>query len=88
MRTLIGTSGYSYPAWKGHFYPEKLPAKKFLPFYASRFSTVEINNTFYRMPSAKLVQTWADEVPDGFCFAIKAPQRSTHQKRLKECDEP
>jgi uncharacterized protein YecE (DUF72 family) len=87
MRTLIGTSGYSYPAWKGHFYPEDLPAKKFLPFYASRFSTVEINNTFYRMPSAKLVQTWADEVPDGFCFAIKAPQRITHHKRLKECEE-
>ena len=84
MRTLIGTSGYSYPKWKGHFYPEDLPAKKFLPFYASRFGTVEINNTFYRMPTAKLVQTWADEVPDGFTFAIKAPQRITHQKRLKE----
>ena len=60
--------------------------KKFLPFYASRFSTVEINNTFYRMPSAKLVQSWADEVPDGFTFAIKAPQRITHHKRLKECE--
>jgi uncharacterized protein YecE (DUF72 family) len=84
MRTLIGTSGYSYPAWKGHFYPEDLPAKKFLAFYASKLSTVEINNTFYRMPSAKLVQSWADEVPDGFTFAIKAPQRITHQLRLKE----
>ncbi|HEX6837397.1 MAG TPA: DUF72 domain-containing protein, partial [Polyangia bacterium] len=88
MRMLVGTSGYSYPAWKGHFYPEDLPAKKFLTFYASRFATVEINNTFYKMPSAKLVQAWADEVPDGFTFAIKAPQRITHQKRLKECDEP
>jgi uncharacterized protein YecE (DUF72 family) len=88
MRVLIGTSGYSYPAWKGHFYPQDLPAKKFLGFYASRFSTVEINNTFYKMPSAKLVQTWADGVPDDFTFAIKAPQRITHQKRLKECDEP
>ena len=88
MRTLVGTSGYSYPAWKGRFYPEDLPAKKFLQFYASRFSTVEINNTFYRMPSAKLVQAWFDEVPDGFTFAIKAPQRITHQKRLKECEEP
>ena len=85
MRTLVGTSGYSYPAWKGHFYPEDLPAKKFLPFYAERFPTVEINNTFYRMPSAKLVQSWADEVPDSFAFAIKAPQRITHHKRLKEC---
>lgn len=88
MRTLVGTSGYSYPAWKGHFYPDELPAKKFLSFYSSRFSTVEINNTFYKTPSARLVQTWADEVPDGFTFAIKAPQRITHQKRLKECDEP
>jgi uncharacterized protein YecE (DUF72 family) len=87
MRTFIGTSGYSYPAWKGHFYPEKLPAKQFLSFYASRFSTVEINNTFYRMPTAKLMQDWAAGVPDGFTFAIKAPQRITHQKRLKECDE-
>ena len=65
-----------------------LPAKKFLSFYASRFSTVEINNTFYRMPSAKLVRSWADEVPDTFIFAIKAPQRITHHKRLKECEEP
>jgi uncharacterized protein YecE (DUF72 family) len=87
MRTLVGTSGYSYPAWKGRFYPKDLPAKRFLQFYASRFSTVEINNTFYRMPSAKLVQTWADEVPDGFTFAIKAPQRITHYKRLKECED-
>jgi uncharacterized protein YecE (DUF72 family) len=87
MRALIGTSGYSYPAWKGHFYPEDLPAKKFLPFYAERFPTVEINNTFYRMPTAKLLETWAAEVPDGFTFAIKAPQRITHHKRLKECEE-
>ncbi|MCA1662876.1 MAG: DUF72 domain-containing protein [Myxococcales bacterium] len=88
MQTLVGTSGYSYPKWKGRFYPKDLPAKKFLPFYASRFSTVEINNTFYRMPSAKLVQSWADEVPRGFIFAVKAPQRITHQKRLEECAEP
>ncbi|HXU68793.1 MAG TPA: DUF72 domain-containing protein [Polyangia bacterium] len=87
MRALIGTSGFSYPAWKGHFYPEDLPQKQFLSFYAARFSTVEINNTFYRMPSPKLLQGWAAEVPDGFTFAIKAPQRITHQKRLKECDD-
>jgi uncharacterized protein YecE (DUF72 family) len=88
MRTLVGTSGYSYPAWKGRFYPKDLPAKKFLQFYASRFSTVEINNTFYKMPSAELVQSWADEAPANFTFAVKAPQRITHQKRLKECEEP
>lgn len=83
METHIGTSGYSYPAWKGHFYPEGLPPKKFLSFYASKFDTVEINNTFYRMPTAKLVQSWAADVPDSFVFAIKAPQRITHQQRLK-----
>jgi len=88
MRLLVGTSGYSYPAWKCRFYPKDLPAKKFLSFYASRFATVEINNTFYKMPSAELVQSWADEVPNDFIFAIKAPQRITHQKRLKECEEP
>jgi uncharacterized protein YecE (DUF72 family) len=87
MRTFIGTSGYSYPAWKGSFYPEKLPSKKMLEYYASKLSTVEINNTFYKMPSAKLVQSWADEVPAGFCFAIKAPQRITHQLRLKGAGE-
>src|SRR5438309_71310 len=85
---LVGTSGYSYPAWKGRFYPKRLPAKELLPFYASRFSTVEINNTFYKMPSAKLVQSWADEAPDHFIFAVKAPQRITHHKRLVECEEP
>jgi uncharacterized protein YecE (DUF72 family) len=88
MRTLVGTSGYSYPAWKGRFYPKDLPAKRFLQFYASRFSTVEINNTFYKMPSPELVQSWADEAPANFTFAVKAPQRITHQKRLKECEEP
>jgi uncharacterized protein YecE (DUF72 family) len=84
MRLLCGTSGYSYPAWKGHFYPEDLPAKKFLSFYASRFATVEINNTFYRMPAAALLERWGQEVPDGFAFAVKAPRRITHIKRLKE----
>lgn len=88
MRVAIGTSGYAYPAWKGRFYPPDLPARKFLPFYASRFGTVELNNTFYKMPSAKLVQAWADEAPAGFVFAVKAPQRITHFKRLVECDEP
>jgi uncharacterized protein YecE (DUF72 family) len=88
MPTLVGTSGYSYPKWKGRFYPKDLPAKRFLQFYASRFSTVEINNTFYKMPSPELVQSWADEAPAGFTFAVKAPQRITHQKRLKECEAP
>jgi uncharacterized protein YecE (DUF72 family) len=82
MRVLVGTSGYSYKEWKGSFYPHDLPAAKFLPFYASHFDTVEINNTFYRMPEAKTVAKWAGEVPEKFVFVLKAPQRITHQKRL------
>jgi uncharacterized protein YecE (DUF72 family) len=88
MKTLIGTSGFSYPAWKGSFYPEDLSPKKFLPYYASKLSTVEINNTFYRMPSPSLITSWANEVPDGFAFAIKAPQQITHKLRLKNAGEP
>lgn len=87
MRTLIGTSGYSYPAWKGAFYPTDLPAKKMLGFYATRFASVEINNTFYRMPSSTTMEGWAREVPDTFTFAVKAPQRITHQLRLKNAGE-
>lgn len=82
MRVLTGTSGYSYKEWKGHFYPEDLPASKMLSFYATQFDTVEINNTFYRMPEAKTLEKWRGEVPDTFVFVLKAPQRITHQKRL------
>ena len=87
MRVEVGTSGYSYKEWKGKFYPEDLAAAEMLRFYASRLTTVEINNTFYRMPTDKLVLGWASEVPDGFTFAVKAPQRITHQKRLKDAKE-
>jgi uncharacterized protein YecE (DUF72 family) len=87
MRLSIGTSGYSYAAWKGKFYPEKLPAKQMLGFYAERFPTVEINNTFYRMPGAALVEGWAAQVPEQFRFAIKAPRRITHERRLKDANE-
>ena len=82
MSVLVGTSGYSYKEWKGNFYPEKLPAAKMLSFYADNFATVEINNTFYRMPHAKMLEKWAAEVPEKFVFILKAPQRITHQKRL------
>src|SRR5207248_2685144 len=85
MRVLTGTSGYSYAEWKGSFYPEKLPAKKMLGYYAERFPTVEINNTFYRMPTETLVRGWADQVPEGFTFVIKAAKRITHDRRLKDC---
>jgi len=82
MRIRVGTSGYSYKEWKGTFYPEDLPAAKMLPYYGERFDSVEINNTFYRMPDAKMVGKWGEQVPDAFTFVLKAPQRITHQKRL------
>jgi uncharacterized protein YecE (DUF72 family) len=84
----IGTSGYDYPAWRGPFYPEKLAASAMLPFYAERFSTVEINATFYRMPRASTVAAWAAATPAGFVFALKAPRRITHLGRLRDVDEP
>ena len=82
MRVLVGTSGYSYKEWKGTFYPDDLPAAKMLAYYSERFDTVEINNTFYRMPDVKTVERWGSEVPDRFVFILKAPQRITHQKKL------
>jgi uncharacterized protein YecE (DUF72 family) len=83
-----GTSGYSYAPWKGAFYPEKLPAAKMLSFYAGKLPTVEINNSFYRMPSRDLVARWAEEVPEEFRFVLKAPRRITHEKKLLDCEEP
>jgi uncharacterized protein YecE (DUF72 family) len=87
MALYIGTSGYSYKEWKGSFYPEKIPAKEMLHYYAGRLSTVEINATFYRMPQASMLENWKEQVPGTFRFALKAPQRITHIKRLKETDE-
>ncbi len=81
---LVGTSGYNYPEWKGSFYPADIAAAKMLPYYASRFQTVEINYTFYRMPTATLVAGWARQVPDGFRFTLKAPRRITHDRRLRD----
>jgi len=83
----IGTSGYNYPEWKGSFYPADLPAAKMLPFYAARFPTVEINYTFYRMPTEKLVGGWAAQTPSPFKLTLKAPRRITHDSRLKNCGE-
>src|SRR3954463_9933981 len=79
----VGTSGYSYPEWKGKFYPKKFPADQMLSFYAERFAAVEINNTFYRMPNPVVLKSWAAQVPSHFTFAFKAPQRITHFQRLK-----
>ena len=84
----IGTSGYNYPEWRGSFYPEKFPTGKMLPYYAERFSTVEINYTFYRMPNAKTVAGWVAETPAHFSFTLKAPQRITHFARLRDIGDP
>jgi uncharacterized protein YecE (DUF72 family) len=87
VRVFTGTSGFSYKEWKGSFYPEDLPDAGMLRHYASRLSAVEINNTFYRMPRAALLESWAEQVPDGFAFALKASQQITHRKRLKDAGE-
>lgn len=87
MQVHAGTSGFSYDEWAGVFYPEKLPAKQRLAFYASQLDTVEINNTFYRTPSASVVEGWRTQVGPAFRFVVKASQRLTHQRRLKDCAE-
>lgn len=84
MQMRAGTSGFSYTEWKGTFYPDDLPQSKMLAFYVKHLPSVEINNTFYRMPKAALLEKWRDLAPEGFRFAIKAPRRITHSARLKE----
>ena len=87
MNLYVGTSGYSYKEWKGSFYPEDLPDKEMLRYYGERFRSVEINNTFYRMPKDSVLQAWAGEVPAGFKFVLKASQRITHMQRLKDAGD-
>lgn len=87
MNLYVGTSGYSYKEWKGSFYPEKIPAKEMLNYYSQRLTTVEINATFYRMPQPGMLENWKEQVPSTFRFSLKAPQRITHFKRLKETEE-
>jgi uncharacterized protein YecE (DUF72 family) len=86
-RILAGTSGYAYDAWEGPFYPGGLPAKQRLAFYASKLPAVEINNTFYRMPKPSVLEAWAGQVPRDFRFALKASQRITHHKRLRDAGD-
>jgi uncharacterized protein YecE (DUF72 family) len=88
MQVLVGTSGYSYKEWKGTFYPEDLKAANMLHYYAERLATVEINNTFYRMPTDTVLAHWAEQVPDAFTFVLKGSQRITHMKRLKDVADP
>ncbi len=87
MNLYVGTSGFSYKEWKGSFYPEDLSDKQMLRFYGERFRTVEINNTFYRMPKAEVLEAWGNEVPADFKFILKAPQRITHVQRLKDSSD-
>jgi len=83
VKLLAGTSGFAFKEWKGPFYPEDLKDSAMLGFYAGRFPTVEINNTFYRLPKEAVLLDWASQVPDSFTFAIKASQKITHFARLK-----
>ncbi|MCY4398701.1 MAG: DUF72 domain-containing protein [Gemmatimonadetes bacterium] len=87
-RLWTGTSGFSYKEWKGSFYPEKLPANRMLEYYSRQLSSVEINNTFYRLPRAEMLEKWASTVPDDFAFVLKASRRITHMKRLKDAGDP
>lgn len=84
MQVFTGTSGFSFPEWKGSFYPDKIKPDQMLAYYAERLGVVEINNTFYRMPKASVLEGWAAQVPDGFRFVLKASQKITHIARLKD----
>ncbi|HEV8495193.1 MAG TPA: DUF72 domain-containing protein, partial [Candidatus Angelobacter sp.] len=87
MDLHIGTSGWSYASWKPAFFPEKLPSKRFLEFYATRLNAVELNATFRRMPTASAIAGWVGPTPADFKFAAKVHQSITHFKRLKDCDD-
>jgi uncharacterized protein YecE (DUF72 family) len=84
MTLLAGTSGWQYRHWKGRFYPDDLPASRWLSYFAERFPTVEVNNTFYRLPERKTFEGWRKATPDGFVVTVKASRFLTHNKRLKD----
>jgi uncharacterized protein YecE (DUF72 family) len=84
----VGCSGWVYPHWRGRFYPEKLAAKHWFAFYADHFDTVEINNSFYRLPKPETFDAWRAQAPDGFSYAVKANRFLTQAKKLKDCEEP
>ncbi len=86
-RLRLGTMGWSYSFWKPSFYPKDLPAADFLAFYAKHFDTVEADSTFYRIPTAKTVNEWREQTPEGFRFSLKFPQKITHIKMLRDCQE-
>ena len=86
MTLYCGTSGFAYEQWKGLFYPSDLPAARMLEHYGTKLNSVEINNTFYRMPKSAVIAAWREQVPAGFRFAVKASRRISHFKRLKGCE--
>ena len=88
MNLYVGTSGYAYKPWKETFYPQTLPDRQMLRFYAEHFRAVEINSTFYRMPTSSTLEKWLGEVPVHFKFVLKAPQRITHIHRLNDIAVP
>jgi len=86
MRNLhLGTIGWSYNFWKGNFYPNKTASKDFLAYYATRFDTVEVDSTFYRIPTPQTITTWKNQTPQSFTFSLKFPGKITHIKMLKDC---
>lgn len=87
MKIFAGTSGYGYEEWRGKFYPEKLLPRRMLAYYAGRLEAVEVNTTFYRMPETGVLRSWAEQVPPGFVFAVKAPRVITHLKRLRNAEK-
>jgi uncharacterized protein YecE (DUF72 family) len=87
-RIRIGCSGWNYRHWRERFYPKRLPARRWFAFYAEHFDTVEINNSFYRLPKAETFAKWRDQAPAGFCYAVKANRFLTQAKKLKDCEEP
>ncbi|HEX4863230.1 MAG TPA: DUF72 domain-containing protein [Acidimicrobiales bacterium] len=88
MALLVGTSGWHYQHWKGGFYPEEIPASRWLRYYAERFETVELNNAFYRLPAKEAFEKWSAELPEGFVIAVKASRYLTHIRRLREPRDP
>jgi len=86
MQILAGTSGFSYAEWRGRFYPQGLPGDQMLRFYSERLPSVEINNTFYRMPKPEMLAGWGDGAPASFSFALKATRRITHQQKLADVE--
>jgi uncharacterized protein YecE (DUF72 family) len=87
-RIRIGCSGWNYRDWRGRFYPEKMPAKNWFAFYAEHFDTVEINNSFYRLPTPETFRKWREQAPPGFRYAVKASRFLTHRKKLKDPEQP